>query len=465
MENIKFVGREKELLKLKELNNQNFFLIVRGRRRIGKTLLLRKSFPQAIYLFIWPDKSLSWILEQISKEYSLPHFRDFGSLLSYLLDQEKVVIIDEFQNFLNVDKSVYGEIQKIIDQRKHGGAALKLAVAGSSYSLMDKVFYDGASPLYGRRTHEVNLKNLSIVSLFKELKISLEEFIQLWSVFEGVPYYYEFIDLKKSAKNNIFNLVLSKNSQLSGEGNAILSVEFGKDSKTYNTVLTSISEGKTKLNEIASVFNDKKNEVIKYLSILRRNFNLVTKITPIDENPKKSRIGKYQINDNFLSFWFYFYDRNQPYIEQRRFEELKQFFESQFDNYVGKKFEKFMLELIKENLIFSEDSYETAGNQWGKTETGTYEIDILALSKNNKILFGECKWSREVNPLEVLNKLEKKLKYVLVNRNGKEEVLVIFAKSFSKKVTEFGGKRVYCLDLGDIEKLLKGKKVLNNLSS
>ncbi len=457
MANIQFIGRAGELSKLNEISEKNFFLIVRGRRRIGKTSLLRKAFQQAVYIFTWPDKSIDWILEQISEEYHLPKFKNFGSLLEYLFEQNKIVIIDEFQNFLNVDKSIYGEIQEILDRRKQKKKAFRLAIAGSSYSLMNKVFYDSASPLYGRKTHEIILGNLDIPSLLKELRISLEEFIESWSVFEGVPYYYELIDLKKPARDNIFTLILSQNSQLKEEGKAILSVEFGKDSKTYNTVLTAISEGKTKLNEIASLFDNKKNEVVKYIELLRKEFNLVRKVTPITENPEKSRLGKYEINDNFLSFWFYFYDKNRSYIEQERFEEIRSFFDNQFNSYIGRKFEKFIIELIKTGKVLPEFEFTKVGNQWGKCETGTYEIDVLALNSKEEVLFGECKWSEDVNALEVLSELHMKAEFVKWNKEKRKEIFAVFAKSFSKKINEFEGRKVYCFDLKDLEKALKRK--------
>jgi AAA+ ATPase superfamily predicted ATPase len=458
MANINFIGRLNELKQLREVSKDRFFLIIRGRRRIGKTLLSRKAFPDAVYIFVWPDKSLDWILEQISAEYNLPGFKNFGSLIEYLLEQGKTVIIDEFQNFLNVDKSVYGEIQKVIDERKQEKKPFRLAVAGSSYSLMNKVFYAPASPLYGRKTHEINLENLDIHSLFKELRIPLHEFIELWSVFEGVPYYYELIDLKKSAREAIFNLALSRDAQLREEGKAILSVEFGKDSRTYNTVLTAISEGKTKLNEISSLFENKKNETIKYLDILRKEFNLVKKMTPITENPSKSRNGKYQIIDNFLSFWFYFYDKKRAYVEQERFDEVLDFFNKEFNSFVGKKFEKLLTGLIKEKKILPELKFNRIGSQWGKSGIETYEIDILALNDNSKqALFGECKWKDKVNALEILKELEKKSRLVDWNKETRTEAFAVFAKSFSKKTSEFNGKKTYCIDLKDIEKELQRK--------
>jgi uncharacterized protein len=448
MANIKFIGRAEELKQLGRISKERFFLIVRGRRRIGKTLLLKKAFPDAVYIFIWPDKSIDWILEQISSESKLPQFKNFGSLLEYLFEQDKTVIVDEFQNLLNVDKSIYGEIQKIIDERKQKNKPFKLAVAGSSYSLMNKVFYDSASPLYGRKTHEINLENLDISSLFNELKISLKEFIELWSVFEGVPYYYELTDLKKSARDNIFSLVLSKDSQLKEEGKAILSVEFGKDSRTYNTVLTAISEGKTKLNEISSLFGDKANETIKYLDTLRNEFNLVKKLTPIAENPAKSRAGRYEIIDNFLSFWFYFYDKKRAYIEQERCEEVLKFFNAEFNAFIGRKFEKFIISLIKKKKLLSEIGFDSLGSQWGKYKSEVYEIDILLTNKSkNEVLFGECKWKEKVNALELLKGLEEKSRGVIWGNDKRKEAFAIFARSFSKKVNEFAGRQVYCIDL------------------
>ena len=459
MENIKFIGRDKELKEIKNIIG-NFFLVVKGRRRIGKTLLLRKAFPDAVYIFVWPDKSLGWICQEICKENNLPELKNIKDILNYLLDQNKLIILDEFQNFLNIDKSIYGEIQKIIDDRKINNKFLKIAVAGSSYSLMNKVFNDSASPLYGRRTNEIILENLPISDLYKELSLSIEEFITLWSVFEGVPYYYELIDKKSPSTENIKQLVISKSAQLKEEGKVILSVEFGRDSKTYNTIISAISEGKTKLNEIASLFGNKKNEVIKYLGTLRKDFNLVRKTTPITENPDKSREGKYEIIDNFLSFWFLTIDKQRSLIEQERFKEVEKIFENNFNAYLGKKFEKLVITLIKDNLLLKSKNFDKIGSQWGKFEgensKNTYEIDILGLNEKTKeAVFGECKWKNKVNALKIIKELEEKTGYVDWNKESRKETLVIFAKSFSKRISEFNGKKVLCFDLKDIRKELK----------
>ena len=461
MGNIKFIGRREELKKIRKIEG-NFFLVVKGRRRIGKTMLLRKTFPDGAYIFIWPDKSIDWICQEICSENGLLQFKNFKDIIENILDKRKTIILDEFQNFLNIDKSIYGEIQKIVDERKISKKFCKISVAGSSYSLMNKVFNNSASPLYGRRTHEIVLTHIAIKDLFNEIKFPIEEFIKLWAVFEGVPYYYELINKKKSSEENIIDLIVSKNSQLKEEGKAVLSVEFGKDSKTYSTILSSISEGKTKLNEISSLFGDKKNEVIKYLDILRKDFNLVMKITPIMENPFKSREGRYEIIDNFLSFWFLIIDRQRSLIEQERFKEVESNFKKNFNVYLGRKFEKFIISLLKQGLLLESKKFDKIGRQWGKfygeEGKGTYEIDIVALNEDKKeILFCECKWKKGIDAKKVLDELSGKAKFVKWHNVERKEIFAVFAKSFKEKMKEYNGRKVYCFDLKDIEDKIKNK--------
>lgn len=463
MRNIKFLNRVKELGNVKDISSNNFFLVVKGRRRIGKTTFLKKCFSEAVYIFVWPNKSLKWINQKISEENKIPYFVNFSDILNYLFDKKQIVIIDEFQNFLSVDKSVYGEIQKIIDERKKE-KFIKIAVAGSSYSLMNKVFNNIASPLYGRRTAEITLSHLPIKELYNELKIDIEKFFKLWSVFEGVPYYYELFDYKISAEENLKKLFLEKDALLYDEGKAVLSVEFGQDSKTYNTTLSTIAEGKTKLNEISSLFDNKKNETIKYLNILRKEFKLIKRLVPILTDPKKSKEGRYKINDNFLEFWFNFVDRQRDYFEQERFEKIKKFFDGNFKKFLGEKFEKFVIELIKDRILNFDFEFTELGRQWGKIpnaekDKNQYEIDIIAFNeKSVDILFGECKWQENIDATEIIKNLKHKAQYIELNKERRKEYFAMFAKSFKKKIKEHKGNKVYCFDLKDIEKLLRDNK-------
>ena len=444
-----FVNRKEELEFLEKLKDKNFFLVVLGRRRIGKTTLLLKAFPNAAYIFVWPNKTIDWVIEETCKELSLPVFKKFSDILDYLFERGETVIIDEFQNFLWIDKSVYGEIQKVVDKRKIEGKDFKLIVCGSSYSMVNKVLGKEASPLYGRRTHELVIDHLPIKDLFNWLKIPIEDFIKLWSVFQGVPYYYEFIDKSKNAEENIISLLLSKNSILREEGRVVLSVEFGRETKVYFTILSAISEGKTKLSEIASLFGNKVNVISKYLDKLRKELNLVKRITPVFSDPRKSKEGIYEIQDNFLKFWFFFVEKRRAYIEQDKYEEVIDYFNKNFNSYVGKMFEKFVFEILRNRIIKLID-FKKIGKQWGKIKNESYEIDIVA-SDEKEALFVECKWEENVNALEIVKNLKEKADALW---KGKK-VFAVFAKSFSKRIEEFEREKVFCFDLKDLERVLK----------
>ncbi|MDD9953484.1 MAG: ATP-binding protein [Candidatus Woesearchaeota archaeon] len=443
MKNINFIGRAAELATIQKLKKKSFFLVVKGRRRIGKTTLLKRAFPNAAYIFIWPNKSITWLLESVCTELDIPHFHHFSDIINYLGARKQTIIIDEFQNLLTIDKSIYGELQKIIDEN-----TLQIAVAGSSHSLIKKVLYDVGAPLYGRRTAEISLQHLGFKELYKELKRPIAECIELWSVFEGVPYYYELVD-KRTAQKNITSLLLERNALLQNEGRAVLSVEFGKEAKTYSTVLSSIAEGKTKLNEIATAFTSK-TETIKYLSLLRNEFELVQRKTPLLSDPKKSKEGHYGLYDNFLMFWFKFVDKKRDYIEQGRYKEIIHYFHKEFPAFVGLQFEKLITQLLKEKIISLPFSATAIGSQWGsyKGEQGrnTYQIDICAVNEKN-ILFAECKWKENVDAEHVLQQLRRKSKHV--DCGERDEHYMIFAKSFTKK------KKGITIDLHDIEQMLR----------
>jgi AAA+ ATPase superfamily predicted ATPase len=474
MQNIQFIDRKDELKMLKKLadDDEDVFLIVRGRRRIGKTTLLKKAYPDATYIFIWPDKSMQWIVDEVCKEHGLPHFSSFIDILLYLLDKNQMIILDEFQNFLNIDKSIFGEIQKLIDERRIKKKPYKMVVCGSSYSLINKLFNSAASPLYGRRTHDVALGELPIAELYLSLKMStsakagkgLEEFAKIWSVFGGVPYYYTTMEQGPTIEKMMAGMIKRGDPMLMDEGKVILSIEFGKDSKTYNTVLAAISEGKTKLHEISSYFSGKKGEAIKYLDTLRKEFNLVRRMTPILADPAKSREGVYEINDNFLSFWFYFIDKKKAYFEQGRFDEVVRFFDQNFPNYVGRMFERFITELARRKILFPAHNFTRLGRQWGRAsgkESGKdqYEIDIVAVDDaTGEIFFCECKWQDRVDAEKIAEELAEKSGCAIWNNDKRKEHFAVFARSFSARTTEYKGSPVDCFDLKDVEKAIKSWK-------
>ena len=127
------------------------------------------------------------------------------------------------------------------------------------------------------------------------------------------------------------------------------------------------------------------------------------------------------------------------------------------NSFIGKKFEKIIFELLQRHMILKEFSFTKIGKQWGKIpkRKENYEIDILALNENTKqILFAECKWQSKVNAAEICKELTEKASYVQWHNEERKEIFAVFAKSFSRRIEEFEGRKVYCFDLKDLEKIL-----------
>ena len=298
----------------------------------------------------------------------------------------------------------------------------------------------------------------AIINVKFDLDIkNTEDKIKFWSIFGGIPKYYELVEiLKPNSFNKFVDLIFLHNyKSMLDEGKTILISEFGGEYKSYYSVIEAIAEGKTKISEIATKFNNDINSANRYADLIRKEYRLVNRVESII-----GKKGLYQIENNFLSFWFNFIKRYESYYEQGKVNNISDFFKENFDSYVGKLFEKFCFIFVKEHLPPT-FSFTKIGKQWGKIpsapkDKNQYEIDICAINKKDKeILFAECKWKDKVNVDEVLKDLVEKSKHVQWNNGKRNESYAIFAKSFNKKIKEFNGKKIYCFDLKDMENLFK----------
>lgn len=462
---MKFYNREKELDILKSFikARNTRFLVVKGLRRIGKTRLILEALKNKnfVYIFVPKDETVSGFLEFLSKDLNIPRFTSLYDLFRYVFERYRYVFIDEFQNFYYMDKSIYSYLQKMIDEYKRENRNICIFVSGSSYSLMEKIFSDYAKALYGRKDIEISLEELPITTICEILDDfgikNLEDKFKFWAIFGGIPKFYELIGIikPKTFAEFVQKTFLTNYKTLLDEGKSILISEFGGEHKIYYSVLEAISEGKTKISEIASKFNNDINATNRYTGMVRNEYKLIERIYSLT-----GKKGIYRLKNNFIRFWFEFIKRYENYYERGNLKGILEFFKENFNSYLGHVFEEFVLDLTKQKLITFGFKIDRIGKQWGKFngEIGknTYEIDIVALSKKTKeILFAECKWKDRVNALKVVKGLAEKSKYVDWHNEKRKESFAVFAKSFSKRIKEFNGRKVYCFDLKDLEKVFK----------
>jgi len=465
---MKFYNREKEI-KILDGIKKDFRIAVIGKRRIGKTRLVEDFYKdKCITFFIPAEKAEKEIINGWVSEYSslnLPKVETFKEFFEFIFFhfKEKIIFLDEIQNSLKINKSFIFDLQRAIDKHKP-----KLVISGSLISIMKKLTEDYKSPLYGRfdfiiKLDELNLK--TVYEICKDLGLSFEDTLKVFAIFGGIPKYYELIEKMKkfSFENFILDMFVKYPRPLYEEVKTMLKEEFGKEHKSFFSILSSISQGKNKSSEIAGFIGKKQTEITKYLSMLKDDFEIIRRCTPLISEKK----GVYEIKNNIFSFWFRNVWKYNQLLETNDENQAVEIIKKNLNKVISLNFENIILDLFKSKIIKLPFSPNKIGKQWGKipsAEKGknTYEIDIVALNKEKKqILFGECKWKDKINAEKIVKELIKKTDHINwpseEDRKKRKEYFAIFAKSFSRKIKEFEGKEVYCFDLEDIEKILRKK--------
>jgi len=454
---MKFYDREKEMKFLKNLKGR-FRIVVTGRRRIGKTRLVEEFLKnKGITLFIPSEKSEKEVIFDWSSEYKeIPRVNTFKDLFEYLFSHEKkTIFIDELQNVLKVNKGFLFDLQRLIDKYNP-----RLIVSGSLIRTMKRLIEDYRSPLFGRFDAIIRLKEFDFLTVAKicgDLGLDFKTTVKLFSVFGGIPKYYEFIEkLKKFVLEDFLaDMFVYYPRPLYDEVKITLKEEFGKEHRMFFSILSAISQGNTKLSEISNFVGKEQTKLTKYLHLLINDFEIVKREVPLVGSSKR---GVYRIDSNLIDFWFRNVWRYSELLEKDEEEKVAGFLKKDLDRWVGQKFESIILSLLRAG-VFRMFEFTKIGKQWGKIKgkpkgKNTYEIDILALNEKKKeILVCECKWKDKVNALRNVKDLAEKLEYVKWNKEKRKETLAIFAKSFSKKVDQFDGKKVHCFDLKDLARI------------
>ena len=263
-------------------------------------------------------------------------------MLIFATKEHYTLIIDEFQEFDNVNSSIFSDIQNLWDQYKDR-AKISFIASGSIYSMMMKIFENRKEPLFGRLTSKITLQPFA-VSVIKEIfadynpKYTSEDLLCLYMLTGGIP---KYIDLLMEAgavtKDKILDMVTRSDSPFIGEGKELLITEFGKEYGTYFSILQLIASGKTVQSEIDSIIGKNTGA---YLVNLEKEYSLVKKNKPMFSKPE-SRKNRWSLNDNYLRFWFRFIFPNQSLIEMGRYDLLREYIDKNYEQYSGLILEKY----------------------------------------------------------------------------------------------------------------------------
>lgn len=385
---MKFYDREEEIAFLKETRataeRAARFTVVTGRRRIGKTTLIREAYKDYPFVYFFVSRKAESdlcevFLEEINEKLSIPtlgssrHFRDiFRYLMQLSQTQSFTLVIDEFQDFYRVNKSVFSEMQDIWDEYEKS-SHINLIVCGSIYSMMQKIFKDRKEPLYGRNTGELKVKPFRpnvLKQILEDVKpeYSKEDLLALFTFTGGVAKYVALlVDANALDKDSMIRYIISANSTFLSEGKNNLIDEFGKDYGTYFSILSCIARGKNTRGEIEEVIG---RELGGYMTNLEKEYELIGKRQPLFEKSATKNV-RYELDDVFYSFWFRFIFKYSYIIEIENYRKLQEIVERDYNTFSG-----LMLEQYFHRAAIESGTYTRLSRWWDRK--GENEIDMIA---------------------------------------------------------------------------------------
>lgn len=414
---MKFYDREKEQTELRRIRqlaytNMSQMALVIGRRRIGKTMLVKHTFEEygdMLYLFIArksESELVSTLIDSLHEQtdmYIPDGLTSFVALLRHLFEQGKhhsfTLVLDEFPEFVNINPSVFSDIQNLWDSYREK-THINLVISGSAYRLMQKIFMDKDEPLFNRADHIIRLRPFRTEVLKQILtdynsSYTNDDLLALYTITGGVPKYMTWLlDNGCVNKEQMYAYFFSENSHFLEEGRTLLVSEFGKNYGTYFSILQEIASGFTTQSQIEQRLGG--ISVGGHLKALDETYNVIKKVRPIFAKPD-SRTVQYSLNDNLLRFWFRYVEKNRLMIEIQNYEGLLRLATKDYETYTGLVLERYFRQQMAETFEWREI------NAWWRSKAIVYkgqtidaEVDIIALTvEGKKALVAEVKRKRE----------------------------------------------------------------------
>lgn len=437
------------------------FVVVYGRRRVGKTELLKRfcaDRPHVYYLAAQEAemRQREKFVEQVANRFDdrVPRTDDWPDALEYLgeklASEDVVIVIDEFPYLVGANDSLPSSVQGFVDERLQETESM-LVLCGSSVSVMESEVLGHESPLYGRRTAQLDVRPFSFAQAREAIDYDIENAIRSYAITGGTPMYLTLFEYDRSLAENVRAQVLSQTAVLYNEPEFLLRTELRTPAR-YVSILEAIATGHTTPNEISGATGIESGPLSKYLQTLRR-LRLIDREVPVTASSKKSKRSIYRVADEFLRFWFRYVEPNRSSIEAAPEMVYGNTIEPDLPTHVATTFEDVCLEALWEGIRRGElGGYSQLGRWW----YGGEEIDIVGLAPgDDRILFGECKWTNEPVGYPLVEALEGKAESVRWGPDTREERFALFSKSgFDDELAGTLGEQWHLFDLRDVDRLV-----------
>ncbi len=397
---MRFYDRKSEMAQLERRREIAFrdhsqMTVLTGRRRIGKTMLIRKSCENTpmVYLFVSRGneamlcngfaKVINETLKSIFVPANTDSFADVFEMLMRAGRTEKFnLVIDEFQEFFYINPTLYSKIQDIWDRYKDSTHVFFVA-SGSVYTLMNRIFLDAKEPLYGRCDSLIKLKPFATDVLKEVLSehkpdYAQEDLLALYTFTGGVPKYVDlFMQNGCTDVEAMIDYMVQPYSPFLDEGNALLIQEFGRKYGNYFALLADIAGGRNTLAELGKSMGE--TNIAGHVRRLEEDYELIAKKRPIFAKEATQTV-RFEISDLFLRFWFRYFVKYRSLVELENYGLLGELIKADYSTYSGLVLESYFRQKMAES-----GEYRNIGSWWqAKKGKEACEIDIVGIKADNK---------------------------------------------------------------------------------
>lgn len=453
----KFIDREAEMKTLEQEYKRegSALVILYGRRRVGKTTLISEFIKNKNALFFlaseesevqnrnaFKEKAAAFIKSDLLMDASVSSWDTiFKAIMDTSFDTKPVIVIDEFQ-YIGKSNPAFPSVFQRIWEEKLKNKSVMVILCGSLISMMESQTLNYDSPLYGRRTAQIKLKQIPF-RYYKQFFPGKDEnaLVEMYSVTGGVPKYIELFSESDNIYEAIERSILNPSGYLYDEPYFLLQQEVSEIG-SYFSLIKAIAAGNSKLSAISTVLETKATSLTKYLKTLIDLDILEREVPVTEDNPEKSKKGLYKIKDNYLRFWFAFVYPNLSFIESGNGEiVLSKIRKGLISNHTAFVYEDVCREKMWQ--LNAEEKWDFHFSKLGRYWDNQTEIDIAAIDPEGKnLILGECKYWSEPVGINILTALEEKGKTVEWNRQSRNTFYVLFSSGgFTKELEELAKVR------------------------
>lgn len=410
-------------------------VVVYGRRRVGKTELLKAFCNDRPHIYFLAAQEAELRQREKFAEQVATHFEDrvpringwdeaFTYLGEKLQTEQTVVVIDEFPYLVAENDSIPSYLQGFVDEQLDGTDSM-LILCGSSVSTMESEVLGHESPLYGRRTAQFDVRPFSFEQAREVITYGIGDAVRSYAVTGGTPMYLTLFDYDTPLAANIRSRILSPSAVLYNEPEFLLRTELRTPAR-YMSILEAVALGHTTPNEVSGATGIDSGPLSKYLQTLRR-LRLLEREVPVTASGTKSKRSRYRVADEFLRFWFRYVEPNRSGIEEAPDVVYRGTIAPDLPTHVATTFEDVCREALWAGIRRGDvDPYSELGRWW----YGEHEVDIVGLAPNDdRLLLAECKWTSDPVGRSLVERLRTKADHVRWGPGDRTERFALFSKS------------------------------------